>query len=61
MNEQDATKNYKKNSYFRVPDSANDPSMNMSCLGINSPPVYPWVILNDYDGMYEKTILSNLY
>ena len=47
--------------YFRVPDSANDPINNMSCLGTNSPPVYPWVILNDYDGMYEKTILSNLY
>lgn len=32
-----------------VPDSANDPSISMSCLGTNSPPVYPWVILNDYD------------
>ena len=51
----------KKIPYYRVPDSANDPSINMSCLGTNSPPVYPWVILNDYDSMYEKTILSNLY
>jgi hypothetical protein len=51
----------KKIPYYRVPDSTNDPSINMSCLGTNSPPVYPWVILNDYDGMYEKTILSNLY